>query len=125
MFQREKPPEISAEGFNMGSIKLNFLAEGNTKLFGAGVYYDVSSGIPHKNDGSTANLITSKKISRNLWMLDIRYFMYLISTAIDQYFTPQGIELPLFLQTFKAIAICDMYKKKYRRNKSDDKFYGT
>ena len=43
-----KPLEISAEGFNMGSIKLNFLAEGNTELSGTGVYYDVSSGIPHK-----------------------------------------------------------------------------
>ena len=47
----------------MGIIKLNFSAEGNTELSGNGVYYDVSSGIPDKNDGSAARLITFKKIS--------------------------------------------------------------
>ena len=51
-------------------------------------------------------------------MLDINYFMYLISTVIDQYFTPQGIEPPLFLQTFRAVAIRDTYKKTYHSNKS-------
>ena len=34
-----KPRAISVEGFNMGSINVNFLAEGNTELSGTGVYY--------------------------------------------------------------------------------------
>ena len=71
----------------------------------------------HKNDGSTAHLITFKKIPGNLWMLDSNYFMYLVSTVIDQYFKPQGIEPPLFLQTFKAIAIRNTCKKTHRYNK--------
>ena len=69
-----KPLELGAEGFNMGSLKLNFSAEGNTELSSTGIYYDVSSGIPHKTDGSTAWVITFKKISGNLWMLDNSYF---------------------------------------------------
>ena len=48
----------------MGSIKLILWAEGNTELSGTSVYHDVSSGIPHKNDGSTAHMI--KKILGNL-----------------------------------------------------------
>ena len=61
-------------------------------------------------------------------MLDNNYFMYLISTVIDQYFTPQGIEPPLFLQTFKVVAIRDTYKKTYRCNKGgyvDKKIFST
>ena len=61
-----KPPEFGKEGFYMGSIKLYFLVEGNTKLSGVGLAYDVSSGFPHENDGSTAYMITFKKLSGNL-----------------------------------------------------------
>ena len=123
-----KPAEISAEGFDCGNMKLNFTAEGNTELAAIGIQYDVSSGIPHKTDGSFAYMIGFKKISGNLWMLDNSYFLYLIQIVIDQYFTPQGIEPPLFLQTFKSIAIRDPYKKTYKRNKKgyvDKKIFFT
>ena len=50
-------------------------------------------------------------------MLDCNYFLYLIFAVIDQYFTPQGIEPPLFPQTFKTIAINDSFKKSYCHNK--------
>ena len=50
-------------------------------------------------------------------MLDSNYFIYPISTVIDQYFTPQGIEPLLFHQTFKVIVIRDTCKKTYHRNR--------
>ena len=68
-------------------MKLNFSLEGNTELSDIGVHYDVSSGIPHRSDGSTTYMIVFRKISGNLWMFDNNYFLYLISTVIDQYFT--------------------------------------